>query len=124
MELDEDAVICDFAETYRIYDIYQYPCDYIATLAAGLRENSRIKIRQKGLRISPELFAISTVADNMRLLMWSRTKDGRRRVNVPESLVEFFSTEVKPRPKPRGFHSGEDFLRAWNTLMKGEEEHA
>ena len=43
MALDEDALICDFAETYHIYNIYGMPVQYIATLAIGLRDDSRIK---------------------------------------------------------------------------------
>ena len=49
--LDEDALICDFAETYHIYDYRRLPVEYAATLAYGLRENSRIRMVQSGLKV-------------------------------------------------------------------------
>ena len=38
---DEDALICDMAETYHIYRFDDFDAGYIATLAAGLRDNAR-----------------------------------------------------------------------------------
>ena len=121
MELDADAVICDFAETYHIYDLYQYPCEYIATLAAGLRDNSRIKMKQKGLRITPELFALSMAADRINTLWWWKTEDGRSGVNPPESLLKYFSGETKRKKQVHTYQSGDDFRAEWNRLAgKGE----
>lgn len=40
---DEDALICDLAETYQIYDYRSLPLQKVAVFCAGLRENSRIK---------------------------------------------------------------------------------
>ena len=37
---DEDALICDFAETYHIYDYRSLDVEYAATLAYGLRDDS------------------------------------------------------------------------------------
>lgn len=48
MAADEDALACDFAETYGILDMRQLPAGKLATLAAGLRENSRIKLHLGG----------------------------------------------------------------------------
>lgn len=39
---DQDALICDMAETYGIFDLQALPVATLATLAVGLRENSRI----------------------------------------------------------------------------------
>ena len=39
MALDEDALVCDLAETYHIFDMYELPCLKVATLAKGLRVN-------------------------------------------------------------------------------------
>lgn len=120
MELDEDAVICDFAETYHIYDLYQYPCQYIATLAAGLRDNSRIKMKQKGLRISPELFVLSLTADRVNTMCWWKTEDGQNGVNRPGSILKYFSGETEEK-LVRTYRSGEDFQAAWSRLA-GEGE--
>ena len=120
MDLDEDALICDFAETYHIYDIYQYPCDYIATLAVGLRETSRIMVKLSGLRITPELFAMCDIADSLRILRWWKTKDGQHGRNKPPMLLDVFSEENKKNEKDdlRGFNSGDDFMREWKRLTE------
>ena len=62
--LDEDALVCDFAETYGIYDVWEYPVDYIATLAVGLRDNSRIKLKAAGLKVDMKTLLIARIADN------------------------------------------------------------
>ena len=36
LALDEDAFICDMAQTYHVYDIRSLPLPYLATLASGL----------------------------------------------------------------------------------------
>ncbi len=47
LAVDRDALVCDLAETYGILDLYAHPAQLIATLAAGLRENSRIYERMR-----------------------------------------------------------------------------
>lgn len=48
MGFDEDALICDLAETYQIYDYRSLPASLVATLSAGLRDDSRIKKKLHG----------------------------------------------------------------------------
>jgi len=45
IKLDENALICDFAETYHIYDYRQLPPTRVAVFACGLRDDSRIKMK-------------------------------------------------------------------------------
>lgn len=120
IDVDEDALICDFAETYHIYDLYQYPCDYVATLAAGLRNNSRIMVKLSGLRITPELFTMCDIADSLRILRWWKTKDGQKGRNMPPMLQDVFSgeTEKDENEELRGFISGEDFMNEWKRLTE------
>ena len=49
---DRDALLCDFAETYGIYDFRALPAFTLATLAVGLRDDSRIKMKMHGTRIT------------------------------------------------------------------------
>ena len=121
IDLDEDALICDFAETYHIYDLYQHPCEYVAVLAAGLRSDSRIMVKLSGLRLTPELFTMCDIADSLRILRWWKTKDGQKGRNMPRMLLDVFSGETKKEENEglRGFRSGEDFLREWKRLTEG-----
>lgn len=45
LSTDREAVICDMAETYGVFDYKTLPVPLLATLACGLRDNSRIKMR-------------------------------------------------------------------------------
>ena len=123
IDLDEDALICDFAETYHIYDLYQHPCEYVATLAVGLPDDSRIMMKLKGLRVKPELLALGHVADSLRTLVWFKTKDGQKNRNRPPSILELLEkisggTQKDDDEELRGFESGEAFMEEWNRLSK------
>ena len=52
LALDEDAFICDMAQTYHVYDIRSLPLPYLATLASGLGMDSRIRLKAHGLKAS------------------------------------------------------------------------
>jgi len=114
--VDEDAVICDFAETYHILDYTALPVETAATLAAGLRDDSRIMMKLAKLRVKPELFALCTIADRLGLLVWMQTKDGQKNRNRPASMLEAISEEQKKDEKPIAYHSGAEFMAAWNRI--------
>lgn len=95
MDVDEDALRCDFAETYHIYDLEAIPAGLAATLAAGLRDNSRIHCKMANLRVTPEVFLLAQCYDLLALLWWSRTADGQRNRNRPKSLAETLREEEK-----------------------------
>lgn len=46
----EDELICDLAETYQILHYRTIALPLLATLAAGLREDSRIRKKQSGVK--------------------------------------------------------------------------
>ena len=48
--VDENALMCDLAETYGIYHYRQLPPTLVAVFCSGLRENSRIKNEVKRSR--------------------------------------------------------------------------
>ena len=49
LNLDKDALLCDLAETYHIYDYKSLPCKMVATFSCGLRADSRIKMKIAGI---------------------------------------------------------------------------
>ena len=88
--LDEDAVICDLAETYGVFDLRALPLSTVATLAFGLRENSRIKSKLAGYKVSLDtILAVKTV-DLLENLRWMRTEDGHKGTNPPKMLLPEF----------------------------------
>lgn len=77
--LDEDALICDLAETYHIYDYRSLPVKLVATLSAGLRDSSRIKLLAADSSVSLETIILASIADNLSLLRLGASKGNRRK---------------------------------------------
>lgn len=84
---DEDALICDFAETYHIFDYRSLPAELVATLAVGLRENSRIKIKMSGLKIEFTQYLLAALFDKVNWICWTKTKDAETGVNAPDRIL-------------------------------------
>lgn len=114
--LDEDALICDMAETYHIYNMEQLPVEYVAILANGLRDNSRIKMKAAGLRVDVMTLLLAHVADNTAINVYAKTKDAKHGRNKPKSLVKALQTSNNPRDHARQFDSGESFLEEWRRI--------
>lgn len=114
---DEDALICDMAETYHIYDWRSLPVRLAATLAAGLRENSRIKMKMSGSTVSLETMLTANMADCLRILLWRQTEDGLKGRNAPELFTERLNGG-QPAQRSDGFETADDFM-AWRKSMIG-----
>ena len=114
IEFDEDALICDLAETYQIYDYRSLPVKLVATLSAGLRDNSRIKLKAVGSPVDLETIMLAAVADNLSMIRAGFSKDGRAK---PYLFTEAIQGEKKP--KVRGFRTAEEFEAALKRI-RGE----
>ena len=67
LALDRNALICDMAETYHIYDIKSIDLPYLAILASGLGMDSRIRLKEQGLKASWSTVMLATILDG-----WSK----------------------------------------------------
>lgn len=67
---DEDALICDLAETYGVYDYKLLPARQVAIFSSGLREDSRIKRKISGEKISKDLFLRAIIADRLGIICY------------------------------------------------------
>ena len=112
--LDEDALVCDLAETYQIYDMRSFPCGYIATLAKGLRDDSRIKMKAVGLEVDINRLLLAHIADNTAINTWLKTKDAEQGQNRPPSMLKILTR--KDSEVARGFDDGDDFIEEWRRL--------
>ena len=92
--LGEDLLICDLAETYGIHDMEAYPPDYIATLASGLREDSRVKMRLSGAKATTDRMVAAYAADRLANLVWMLSEDGRNGRNRPKSILAALTGET------------------------------
>lgn len=117
---DENALICDLAETYHIYDYRSLPCKKVGIFACGLRNNSRImmKISESPLTIEQTLLAL--IADNTRMAAWLQTSDAMTGRNRPSSLLAKLLNEVDEDDIVK-FSSGQEFDDEWRRLTQGGE---
>ncbi|HBC90251.1 MAG TPA: hypothetical protein DCZ00_02265 [Lactococcus sp.] len=119
IELDEEALMCDLAETYHIHDYRQLPARRIAVFSLGLRDDSRIKMRLSGQAVSLDSMLQAAVHDKLSLLVWMKTKDGAKNVNRPKMVTESLMPQSKKENKNVSFNSGEDFEKTRQRLLKG-----
>ena len=114
--LDEDALICDLAETYQIYDMYSLPCAYVAILASGLRDNSRMKMKLIGLEVDLQSLLLAHIADNTAMNFWAKTKDAEKGRNQPKSMVRALTEKIDKSKTAKGFMTSADFDMEWRRL--------
>lgn len=120
IKTDEDALICDLAETYNIYDYKRLPLLTVATFSLGLRDNSRIKLAMSGMKVSLETSLLASAVDRLGILAWQKTKDGSKGINMPQSILsKLMETEDESmESEHRAFSSGEEFMKVRNELLK------
>lgn len=117
---DRDALVCDMAETYGLYDLWSLPVDTVATLACGLRDDSRIKLKLSGLATDTKTILLASAVDRLSILVWAQTEDGQKNRNRPESIVEAITGQEQAKPV-EGFDSVEEFEAARKRILEGCE---
>lgn len=116
---DEDALICDFAETYHVMDWRALPVRLAATLAAGLPETSRIRRKMAGVKTSASLLLQAAMVDRLSLLVWMQTRDGQKNRRRPRSVAEMLTGEEK-HSTVQAFDSEEEFWEAVRAADEGK----
>lgn len=114
MALDRDALECDMAETYRIYDLRALPPERVAMLACGLRADSRIKLKQQGLKDFPLSREGAYIADYLKLIL-------KGLLSIDSDDLPWLTDETRAqvhRPEYDGYESGADFMEAWNRMSE------
>lgn len=112
--LDEEALICDLAEVYKIYNYKEFDLNYIAILAKGLRDNSRIKLKMSGENLDDIKTMLAGILDRLTLILYSKTKDAAKGKNYPKLILD----KKEKRDKIQGFYSGEEFEKAKRKILE------
>lgn len=112
--MGEDELICDFAETYHILDIYALPIELTATLACGLREDARILRKIYNTKDFDRQLRVG-IYDCLNWLKWSKTKAAEEGGEPPESLYNKLYT--KKEKEIKGFEDTQDFDKAWKEMV-------
>ncbi|MBQ1290012.1 MAG: hypothetical protein IIY28_01550 [Lachnospiraceae bacterium] len=117
MAEDEDALFCDLAETYHVFDWNDLPPEVLARLASGLRENSRIRMKMEGMTMPLETLILAAGADAVRLLTWFNSEDGRNNTNRPESIAAALMGERR-EGEAVAFASPDEFEAARRRILE------
>ncbi len=118
IEASETDLICDLAETYGITDYRALPLKTAAALSAGLRDESRSKMRASGMKIPTATALIAAAVDRLALLVWMQSEDGAKRRNRPESILARLTKEQNKDDKVEAYNTPEEFEAA---LKKARE---
>lgn len=118
LKLDREALICDLAETYSIYNYLDFPPTKIAIYAKGLRDNSRIKMIVNNQMVSNDTLLLAGILDRLSLLVWFKTKDGQKGKGKPVMISKMFTD--KASKSVLSFASGEEFEKIRSKLLGGE----
>ncbi len=110
--MDEDAVICDLAETYHILDYESLPAIKVATLVCGLRDNSRIKQKLAGVKYDLTTILLAMLVDRYSKANYDMEEE---RMILPKLL----STEKK-ESDTIAFDSVEEFKKAMQAFERNE----
>ena len=114
---DKDALLCDLAETYGIFDMRALPVSTLAALASGLSPDSRSKRRLTGMKLTSDVMLLAAAVDRLTTLVWMRSKDGAKNRNRPKSLLESMLTER--RDEVEAFDSPAAFMAARAQALGG-----
>lgn len=109
---DLDALICDLAETYNIYNMWSLSPSVIATFSIGLRDDSRIKLKMSGQIVPLNTLLLASAVDRLSLLLWSKSKDAEYGRNKPKMITEQFINSSKTEKDFIVFDSPEAFEQA------------
>lgn len=116
--LDEDALICDFAEYYNILNYKDFNPKMVGVLFCGLSDNSRIKMKMSGAKASSELILMADIADSLATLVWFNSTDGQKGINRPNSLLKTV-LQIEEKDRAELFTNGEEFKKKRQELIKG-----
>lgn len=118
LKINEDALICDLAETYNILNYRSLPARLVATLSVGLRANSRIKLILSEQKTDEKTLLLASIVDRLSLLLWSKTRDCEKGRNKPSMIVDILLDKVKEK-EIKAFYTPNDFDEEYKRLSEG-----
>lgn len=115
---DSDALLCDLAETYHIFNINEFSPLVIARFSVGLRDSSRIKMKMANVRYTLKEILLMSVLDRLSIIAWQNTKDAQSGKNMPKSLVNTLLQPNNNDEEVTSFTSSLEFEKARNEILK------
>lgn len=114
----EDAIVCDMAETYGVFDLQGLPVSKLATLVLGLKDNSRTKIYISGTKCDSQTLLLAAIVDRLSMLVWLNSDDGAEGVNRPKSVLDAIMGKENTEGQYKTFASVEDFENYRRSIIE------
>lgn len=120
----EDEIICDLAETYHILNYQELPPSLVATLVLGLHDDSRIKRKITGCKLTLEQMLMASMVDNLQFISWTKTKAAQKGHSRPESVLNKLlgSGKKNPNDELMSFESPAEY-EEWRRKKREEWEN-
>lgn len=103
-------LICDLAETYHITDYKSLPPSVVAILVAGLRDNSRLFMKERGTKAPESTILLAAIVDRLDGIVAGLNGSERDRTLLESYIGVPF--EDKNNSNIVAFDSPEDFMAA------------
>ncbi|MFP3156340.1 DUF5361 domain-containing protein [Lachnospiraceae bacterium ZAX-1] len=118
MKEGKDELVCDFAEYYHVNlsEIENYKLSYIATLALGLREDSRTRMKMSNRKYSMSTQLAGFQIDLLQYLVWFQTKDASKGRNRPNPILK---EKEKKNTDHLSFGTAEEFEAKMREIKNG-----
>ena len=118
MSVDEDALICDMAETYGVFDMYALGAPLAATLAVGLRDDSRIKTKLMNMNMPLSEYLLAAIFDDVNWLCWTHTKEAEKGGAPPQRILSvLLERDEKKEDDFLTFKTADDFEKARRRIL-------
>ncbi len=114
----KDALICDFAQFYHVYDIDSLKLQTAAIMACGLPPESRTIRQISGQKYPVEMVLQMKILDTMKTIEWAYINThSKRKIPKPKSIFELIN-EQKETKEIVTFQSGQEFEIERERIIK------
>ena len=116
----EDALICDFAQYYHIYDIDSLDLRLAATLACGLPKESRTIRDLRNEKLDQNTIMMASILDTVRSIEYGVFQShSKKKLKRPRSVLNrLLGIEKEERTEVKGFSSSEEYERERARLLQ------
>lgn len=115
---DEDSLICDLAQYYHFFDYKSKPVELVATLSAGLPEDSRIMRKLSKSNISKSELMLAAIYDDLNFYLYSMTQNAKYGINRPASIAEKW-LNITEQKENMAFDSVNSYEKAKQRILGG-----
>lgn len=115
---DEDSLICDLAQYYHFFDYKSKPVELVATLSAGLPEDSRIMRKLSKRNISKSELMLAAIYDDLNTYLYSMTSNAKYGINRPASIAEKW-LNITEQKENMAFDSVNSYEKAKQRILGG-----